>query len=368
MDKEMQGASLKETMRIAWAIFRKDVVDAIRNKTILTSIGSVVFVVLAYRFLPGLDEEEVPVRLALYDGGHSALALALEESPNLRVWVYDSATEMQAALVEADNLGLGLVLPAGVDQWVDDGEALALDGYIAYWIADREARPLVELVEDEIAYWTDGPVQIDLDGHKVYPLDPDRPGSGFLVSVVLVFALVMMGAMIVTHLILDEKQARTIDALLVSPASPGQLLLGKGLVGLAYASIAVVAVLALNAAYIVHWGVAALAAFCGALFAVGLGILLGVLFDSRQQLIIWGFLLMGTLMLPPFLIIGADGLPAAVATAFRSLPTTATAWIVRASFVPDVPLWGVLRHASLVLASAAAVFALAVWRVRRLER
>ena len=44
-----------EDMRIIWAITAKDLLDGFKNKTVLISIASVLFIPLVYRYLPALD-------------------------------------------------------------------------------------------------------------------------------------------------------------------------------------------------------------------------------------------------------------------------------------------------------------------------
>jgi ABC-2 type transport system permease protein len=184
----------------------------------------------------------------------------------------------------------------------------------------------------------------------------------------IVLALTMLGMLVVVHLMLEEKQAQTLDALMVSPASPLQMLLGKAVTGMVYSLIGALAVYALNAAYITNWGLALLAGLCGSLFTVGLGLWLGTLFESRQQLTLWGFLLMNLLLLPMFLVIMEDVLPAIAVQIMRWVPTSTIAWLVRASFPQQAPLGQVVGRLGYLLAWAGAVFALGSWQVRRLER
>ena len=106
--------------RIIWAIARKDIVDAIKNKTVLSVLGSVAFTVAMYKFLPYLDRGEELPKLLLYDAGSSALTVQLEESPQLRLYTYDRQEQMQRAVTRADNLELGLVFPADLDRRCDE--------------------------------------------------------------------------------------------------------------------------------------------------------------------------------------------------------------------------------------------------------
>jgi ABC-type multidrug transport system permease subunit len=359
---------LQTSLRIIWAIALKDVVDAIKNKTILSALGSVVFTLVMYKYLPYLSGGDELPNLLLFDAGNSALAAQLEGSPHFKLLTYDSQEHMLRALTRADYLELGLVFPAGLDERLQKGETVALDGYAAYWIQEERVQGLRQTVEDEIAFLAKRPVTIEVNGHKLYPQDPDEAGSGFMVSIAAVLVLTMIGVLIVVHLMLEEKQAKTIDALLVAPITPLHMLLGKAVTGMVYCLAGIAAVFALNPAYITNWGLALGGAFCGALFTVGLGLCLGTFFESRQQLTLWGFVLMSVLLLPAFLAIEPDLLPAAAIGIARWVPTSAIAWLVRASFPPHVPAGQTLLHLGYVLAWAVAAYALAAWRMNKLER
>ena len=366
--------SLQTTLRIIWAIARKDIVDAIKNRTILTVFGSVIFTVAMYKFLPYLDRGEELPGLLLYDAGDSALTVQLEESPQLRLYTYDSRERLEHLITRADDFELGLVFPADLDRRLAAGERVELEAYTAYWLGDRTVEELRQAFQDELEFYVSASapagaaVEIEAEPTRLYPLDPATPSSGFMVSVAIVLVLTMVGVLVVVHLMLEEKQNQTLDALLVSPASSLELLLGKAVTGAVYCLAGVVAVYAINAAYVVHWPLALCAGSCGALFTVGLGLLLGTLFDTRQQLMLWGFLLMNVLLLPMFLIIMADVLPSAAVTAMHWTPTSAVGWLVRASFLPRPPVGPALARLGYVLAWAGAMYALGAWRVRRLER
>ena len=366
--------TIRSFFRILWAIARKDIVDAIKNKTVLSVLGSVAFTVAMYKFMPYLDRGKDLPNLLLYDADNSALTVQLEESPQLRLYTYDSQDQMARAITRADKSEIGLVFPAGLDRRLAAGETVLLDGYAAYWIDAAKVEELRQLVEDEISFYVESAalsgtsVEIKTEISRLYPLDPTTPGSGFMVSMAIVLVLIMLGVLVVVHLMIEEKQTQTLDALMVSPASPLQMLLGKAVTGVTYCLVGVVAVYAFNGAYITRWDLALWAGVCGALFTVGLGLLLGTLFESRQQLTLWGFLLMNVLLVPMFLVIMDDVLPSTAVTIMRWVPTSVIAWLVRVSFLPRAPAGQMLLRSAYVLAWAAAVYALGTWRVRRLER
>ena len=121
--------SIRSFFRIIWAIARKDIIDAIKNKTVLSVLGSVAFTVAMYKFLPYLDRGEELPNLLLYDAGASAITTQLEESPQLRLYTYDSLDQMQRAVTRADRLEIGLVFPADLDRRLETGETVALDAH-----------------------------------------------------------------------------------------------------------------------------------------------------------------------------------------------------------------------------------------------
>ena len=100
----------------------------------------------------------------------------------------------------------------------------------------------------------------------------------------MIYFVFSTALLLIPHLMLEEKQTKTLDALLTSPASPGQVVLGKALAGFFYILVIGGLALALFSLYIVHWGLA-LAAFLGyALLAIGLGLAVGSFIKSAETI------------------------------------------------------------------------------------
>ncbi len=112
------------------------------------------------------------------------------------------------------------------------------------------------------------------------------------VSYLMIYFVFSTALLVIPHLMLEERQTKTMDALLTSPASPGQVVLGKALAGFFYILIIGGLALVLFSAFIVNWPMA-LVAFLGyALFAIGLGLLVGSFITSSKQIGIWMLVLM----------------------------------------------------------------------------
>lgn len=359
------SGKLRNFAQVTWAIAGKDISDAIKNKTILANLITIMLVVIFYRFLPALEGQDALPALMVYDRGQSSRTAQLEDSPAFRTYMATSAEEVPAFVGRADRARLGIVLPPDLDQTLSAGQPLTIEGYVPHWASRRQVEELRAFYEAELGAWAGQPVHIRTEGNVVYP-QLEWGGLGFFTSLTLVLALTLTGILTVTHLMLEEKQAQTLQALLVSPASIGQVVAGKALAGGFYCLVAAGGVLVLNSAMVAHWGLTILAAACGAMLSVALGLLLGSIFEVKQQLMLWSFLLLNVLLVPVFLEIESDLLPQGFSAALRWLPTVALARTLRLSFGHHVPWGAFAANLGLVLAGAAILYAAVGWRIRKM--
>jgi len=158
------------------------------------------------------------------------------------------------------------------------------------------------------------------------------------------------------------------DVLLVSPASSGHVTIAKALTGLFYCLLCIGIAFAINSALIYNWPLAILTAVCGALLTVSIGLLLGTIIESRQQLMLWGWVFLIPLMLPTLLSIMDDLLPANVITVFRWVPTTALFWVFRVSFSNQANYWLYGLPLLWIALWSVVGFGLVAWLVRRMDR
>jgi len=278
-----------------------------------------------------------------------------------------SRGEMEEYLGGKDIVILGLVLPVDFDQRLASGEAVELDGYTVHWASDAAAAEVQESFETQFSELTGRPVRINIAGNTVHTQKNSR-GYPFLASLSVVFATLMVGVSLVPHIMIEEKRTKTLDALLVSPAGPGHIVLGKAVAGLFYCLTASGLALAFNSALVNHWPLAIAASLCGSLFTVALGLLLGSLIESRGQLTLWAWIILVPLLLGVMLSIMVDVLPAGLLTAIQWLPTVALSHALRVSFSDSAPLSQFLPELVLMLACSALVLAAVRWVVRRSDR
>jgi ABC-2 type transport system permease protein len=360
-------SKVQRSLRVVLAIASKDIVDAIKNKSILSQLFTVAFIIVLYRFLPAFDSGDALPRLVLYDAGSSKWVAELEGSAAFDLVLTDSQEAMEAYVEDMDTVVLGLVLPSDFDARNSNGQDIGLEGYVVHWASDKKIGEVRSFFEEKVEEIIGSPVRIHTEGNIVYSI-PDSRGFSFLTSLAAVLVMVIAGAFIVPILVLEEKENKTLDALLVSPADPGLVLLGKAISGSIYCIIAVTAVLVLNHSLVTQWWLSVLAVLCGVSFNVGAGLLLGSIFEVKQQLTIWGFVLINILGIPMFLSIMEDIIPPSIMTVIHFMPTVALAKVFRVSFSNNASFRLYGPELAIVLTGTLIIFTAMFWVIRRSDR
>jgi ABC-type Na+ efflux pump permease subunit len=362
-----QAALRFKRLRIVLAITAKDLVEAIKNKNTLAVILPVLFIVLVYRFLPGISHRDDPPRVFVFDPSESSFGAKMEESPFLNVYFSSSVERMKLGVSESDLPELGLILPSGVDAKLAGGSTLKLQGYVVHWVSDDQVSELELLVEEELSALAEQPVEIDVDHESIYPTI-ESSGLSMLMGLSLTFTAVMLGVSFLPHLMLEEKINRTMDALMVSPVRPFELALGKALVGLAYAMVIGVAGIAMYGQLITQWGVALVLYAAGALFMTSVGLLLGSLLENRQQLMLWAWVILIPFLIPTFLVIMRGLIPDAAINIMRWIPSVVLSRSLSAATVEMVSITDYLLELLILLIGAVLVLGLVAWTLRRQDR
>lgn len=362
----MDNSRLLEGIRIVWAIAAKDMVDAIKSRMTISVIAGVVMMMLtsqAFPFLLGLSDI---AQVVVYDAGHSRLVDELRESDRYRLLPAESRREMDEILLSLNTDVLGLTVPADFDDVLDSQGTAELEGYVV-WAARSAADELKSEMEAFLKEQLGRPVTLHVEGNLVYP-PADGAGRIGMIASVLVLVLVSMGGFIVPYLIFEEKQTHTMEALLVSPASVSQIVMGKALAGMFYCLTAAAVALAFNRAVVVNWGLAIAATVCGALLVIAVGLVIGSLFQTAQEMSVWIAIPVAALLLPTMLVMIDAHLPAWLAAVVPWLPTVALAEAFMLSFSDGATLVSALPHLAIVVGWALPAYAAVVLIVRRSDR
>jgi ABC-2 type transport system permease protein len=354
-------------LRVILAITAKDITDAIKNKNTLANIVMVFLMMVLYSGLPIWERGNESPSLLVFDAGDSSLMAALENIDTIELHAYPSLAAMKERVARGDVQDLGLVIPADYDSRMESGDSVVLEGYVVRWVSDSAASELRSRIETEIAKAVGQTTRIALDENRV-DISPGEYGPTFSAALIFVFTILTIGMGVVPHLMIEEKETRTLDAILVSPAESSHLVIAKALTGLFYCLVSVTVAFCFNAAFVVHWGLAVLVAVTGALFSAALGLLFGTLFEVKQQMTIWVFVTLSALLVPTFMSSMSDVLPDWVISLVHWVPPATMAYLFQLSCAANAPLGSYGPELGVVIVSAVLGLAVVIWLVRRSDR
>lgn len=354
-------------LRLVWTLAAKDIVDALRNRTTLSTIIICLLMVLVYKSLPFLMSSNDALRVMLYAESPSALVTELERSPLLALYDFDSRSELFRAFPHAESTELAIVIPDSAVAQLEAGQPVTIEGHLMYWVSPGKRAEIKAMVEQDLSAQLNLPVTLDLVGNDVF-FDANIPSLVFSATFALLLVCTMIGITLIPNLMVEEKQQKTLDMLLVSPASPAHLVAGKTLAGLFYGLVGCAVVLVAFREYIIRWDLAILAAVLATLFMVAIGLLLGSYVKVRAQFQLVAWFIIAPLLIPVFLVEMEGLVPTGAITIMNWIPSVLVARIFRLSLTPNANL-GHYGPALLVIAAVTlALLAGVAWLVRRTDR
>jgi ABC-type transport system involved in multi-copper enzyme maturation permease subunit len=357
--------TLMDSLYNAWIIGTKDIWDALKNKRSLVNILIMAGMVVFFYWLTAIRPFDTDVDVVVYDEGNTTLALESVTLSDGSTYNFFMATSVQDLETKMAYRSLGLILPADFDQVRASGGILTLDGAIL-WVSRANVAGLETKFSQAFSEILGQPVQVVIGGNVLIP-QANANGMPTNIASLMVYFVFWTALSLIPGLMLEEKQTRTMDALLASPASPGQVVLGKALAGSFYVLLIGGFALVLLQAYVVHWGMLLLAFLGYVLLAVGLGLALGSFVKTPTQIGLWSVMVILFLVIPPLFYMESN-LKAGIRTVLTWLPSSALASLFRfgcSTGVTPALLW---PNLAVAVASIGIVFALAIWKVRRSDR
>jgi ABC-2 type transport system permease protein len=355
---------------IVLAIFRKDVVDALRDSRVLVSLLTPLILAILYNSI--FPEERLfEAKVAFAGPETSALVRTLQEragqTVSLKLQHVDTAAEARR-LVESEEVDTAFVLPADVDDAVRQGRRPTItliqssDGAAASFVSASLEAGLRELAgQSEIA-------TVVVEGVQSEPTEPSVMGElgarRYFVLATVVMMLGMIAVLVVPIVLTEEAEKKTLDALLLI-ANYREVILGKALVGVAYSAASVALMLALTRlqpadipTFVAGTGLLAVS-------LIGLGLLLGGLFKTAGQVYTWSSIVLLPIIGPAF--VAGLPLPDALDLALRTFPTS-QGMRVMTNGLAGKPLFGdIWISYAVLLAWIAIAYGLLAWRLARRE-
>ncbi|HZJ48629.1 MAG TPA: ABC transporter permease, partial [Acidimicrobiia bacterium] len=217
---------------------------------------------------------DVNPRLGIVDEGDSAVTAAAMQLDGVDTTVVVDADTLRAR-VEAHDFDAGLVLPAGFDEAIRAGQNPDLQFYISgESLASTRVILAVTTIDLVRGVAGDKPAVntvVTLVGDENYVPISDRLLPTMVIYAVMIAALFLPAASLV-----DEREKRTLDAVLVTPTTITEVLVGKGAFSVILATIMGVVTLALNNAFAGQAATMALILSIGSVMLMLMGLALGL--------------------------------------------------------------------------------------------
>lgn len=349
---------------VVLAIARKDLVDAIKNSYILIAIILPVGLSILFKLI--FPAGDLTLSVSVYDPGDSQLVAQMENQSNVHIIKAVSPDQVRQMTDERETIG-GPVIPADFDRGVAAGDQPDLQVYVNDRAGIGEQIAFQSLIQEKVWELVGQEVPARLIVTRLSnPTEENSPGldpgSAFLVML-LVMALAIVGTFVVPMLLVEEKEKKTLLALQVSPAGASDVVAAKSLVGLFYALLMALIILTLNQGWQGQWPLTLLALVLGALLVVLIGLLMGSLFNTVNEINTWSSVVILALMVPSWTTMLQ--MPDKVETFLRLLPTYYLGQLVTASTTGQV-VWSEFGlQISIMVVCIVAVFGAAVWGIQR---
>jgi ABC-2 type transport system permease protein len=216
-----------------------------RTPIVLWAIVLPVFFTILFTLVFGSLFEPEP-RLGIVDEDSSAITTAAQELDGFDVRIYTDESELLAD-VEGNNLDAGLILPAGFDDAVRAGERPLLDLRVGgESLASNRlviAVTVLDLIRSESGL--DEPVNVEVVSFGEDGLDL----STRMLPLLVMFTVAIAGAFVTAASLVEEKERKTLDAVVATPVTITDVLVAKGIFGAILGIVAGVMTLLLNAAF-----------------------------------------------------------------------------------------------------------------------
>lgn len=358
-------------LSIVAAIFRKDVVDAIRDSRVLVSLLTPLVLAILYNSI--FPEERLfEAKIAYAGPATSALVRTLEDragqTVDLKLRHVDTEAEARR-LVESQDVDAAFVLPADVDDAVRAGRSPTIvliqpsEGSSAanFLSASLEAGLRALAGQSSIAT-----VQME----RVQAGSADQGVMGelgtrrYFVLATVVMMLGMIAVLAVPIILTEEAEKKTLDALLLV-ANYREVILAKALVGVAYSAVSVALMLGLTR--LQPLDMVTFVAGTGLLAAalIGLGLLLGGLFRTAAQVYTWSSVVLLPIIMPAF--VAGLPVPDVLDLALRGFPTFQGMRIMTNGLAGKALFNDVWISYVILLVWIAIAYGLLAWRLSRRE-
>ena len=262
------------SLRRVTVLLRKEAFQGPKNFFFVYAlvIPLVVSLVISLVFGTLFDDQ---ASLGVFDEGDSQLVPMLQASASVDLSKYGSSAGLREAVAEGAVDG-GLLLPADFDDSVLAGRDVVLPVYIWGESLAKHRTILTVTITNSVREFAgqESPVEIE---EEFLGDEQNVPWNDRLLPFIVLMTVMIAGLALPGTSLLTEKEKKTVDALVATPASIGEVYVAKGTLGAVVGLLIGVVVLLINGAFGSQPGLLVLMLFLGSIMAAGIGLLAGSL-------------------------------------------------------------------------------------------
>ncbi|MDW5551265.1 ABC transporter permease [Methanosarcina sp.] len=277
-------------LNVVLAIFRKDLITSVKNKNLLIILLTPVFLSLLFNSAISLTDNTV-VPVAVYDEGYSDDFIGyLSSRSNYDVTIADSVVKSEELLYNQKVAAIMLV-PEGFSADIKSGLTPSLNIIVNPY----EAKSVIFLQ-------TYKDIIMDFAGQR-YPVNitlnmlSGNLQSRFNIPVWIMFTVIFVGMMVLPNTLTTEKEKKTLEAILVSPASEKDVIYGKSLFGLFLTILISLVIIIINKGFVGNFLSVTVFIILGSAVFTGLGLLIASYADNYSSASLFSTVCMAPMIL-----------------------------------------------------------------------
>jgi ABC-2 type transport system permease protein len=347
--------------RIISTIIRKDLRAFGRDRFFLymTLLGLVAYSVVFY-FLPSSVDETVSL------GVHGAdrAGFSLDSMPGVEILEFDSRDSLVEGVRDGDDLVAGLAFPEGFAADLEAGAPVTVEILVPSGIPP-EFEHLAEGLVLGIAMQVTGEPPAASPLTRTVVLGTDRIGDQMSLQEqmrpLLVFFVLLIETLALATLVATEVHGRTVLAVLATPATIGDFLAAKGILGTALALSEAGLLMAIIGGLAPDPLLVLFVLLLGAVLVTGLGMIAGSFGKDFLNVLFISMFIMLPLMIPVFGVL----FPGSPALWVKALPSFGLVDAIVGATVDEAGWSGVGPTLLLLAGWCVVAFGTGVWTLRR---
>ncbi|MFW5980545.1 MAG: ABC transporter permease [Halanaerobiaceae bacterium] len=272
-------------LKMIWAIIEKDLVESLRNKTILIVLLLPLFASLLFAVLSGVEGSRH------FDIG------VIEKDGQLGDFIEENTGNLKVRSVKKLNSGKKLLKRGEIDSLI---VRTGKKDYKNYINSQRSLKYFIlkENLESIISKFMKIEPELNL---QFIPVNTSRAAQALLPTWMTI-SIAMIGILIISGNLAEEKENKTLDAIRISPISGFNILVGKGIFGVLLSFFTVFIML------IVNWAIPDFLTFLGFIIIViiasilfsAIGLLIGILVKTQTAARSLGTIIYFPMIFPAF--------------------------------------------------------------------